>query len=462
MLAIRSECQVAVAESAPTCSQVREVGGPNYTGLEEGAKSPTWEKSGASSAETSAAKLLPELPALAKVKNGFRSMLKDERKFKLLELAMHCRDSTADSGIDCEGAGLYCEEDGDSGRMVRVFCPKTCKACAALNPRQLTASSMQRAKIMKLLEQPFMTEGPSPKVSVKETDKLVYAVVDDFLPVDVVLQTARLAKESLFWQPTDMHNKQSWVLGLGGGGRGSPRDANGLYAPHDKAGGFPGLQMPPNIKYAELFWARLQSLKLPKLLQRVMFDKSADYESASWAAFHQMVCRSPDSLHVDQTRPHVDKDLEPPALAIVHFITNWTADQAVPSAKPTSGGVAFYGERMNDNRSLFGPDECAGLQNGQGSIFCRGTLAFDCSHGKVAQHRCNGVKATPRTGRKRQYIGSADDSSYTFLKAVEHKFNRAVIYSAHQLHSTNMDNAALAALSCKPTKGRVVTSVFIR
>ena len=41
-------------------------------------------------------------------------------------------------------------------------------------------------------------------------------------------------------------------------------------------------------------------------------------------------------------------------------------------------------------------------------------------------------------------------------------FNRAVIYSAKQLHNAYIDDRAVGQLSCSPKQGRLTANVFLK
>ena len=41
-------------------------------------------------------------------------------------------------------------------------------------------------------------------------------------------------------------------------------------------------------------------------------------------------------------------------------------------------------------------------------------------------------------------------------------FNRAVIYSAKQLHNAYIDDRAVGQLSCAPKQGRLTANVFLK
>ena len=53
------------------------------------------------------------------------------------------------------------------------------------------------------------------------------------------------------------------------------------------------------------------------------------------------------------------------------------------------------------------------------------------------------------------------DEAYELLKVVPYRYNRAVIYSAKQLHNSYTDGPALQALSCDPRRGRLTANMFI-
>ena len=48
------------------------------------------------------------------------------------------------------------------------------------------------------------------------------------------------------------------------------------------------------------------------------------------------------------------------------------------------------------------------------------------------------------------------------LHVVTPAFNRAVIYSAQQLHNAYIDDRAVEQLSCSPKRGRLTANVFLK
>ena len=67
------------------------------------------------------------------------------------------------------------------------------------------------------------------------------------------------ASESLLWQPPRPDVARHWASP---DGRGSPRDARGLFAPPGQADTFPGLISPLHAVYEQQMWARLRGLGL--------------------------------------------------------------------------------------------------------------------------------------------------------------------------------------------------------
>ena len=56
----------------------------------------------------------------------------------------------------------------------------------------------------------------------------------------------------------------------------------------------------------------------------------------------------------------------------------------------------------------------------------------------------------------------AGDEYFDLLHVVTPAFNRAVIYSAKQLHNAYIDEAAVGQLSCSPKEGRLTANVFLK
>ena len=58
--------------------------------------------------------------------------------------------------------------------------------------------------------------------------------------------------------------------------------------------------------------------------------------------------------------------------------------------------------------------------------------------------------------------GYPDDEYFDLLHVVTPAFNRAVIYSAQQLHNAYIDDRAVGQLSCSPKQGRLTANVFLK
>ena len=142
--------------------------------------------------------------------------------------------------------------------------------------------------------------------------------------------------------------------------------------------------------------------------------------------------------------------------------------QRAPHRAAVSGGTSFYKERVT-GAAHFGPSRCAALgPTHGGSHFCKHSLAYNCSRGRAPPQVCNGLPnsmaggeaAAYRQGRP-GYISSGDDY-FELLHAVPPRFNRAILYSARQLHNAYLDDAAVRRLSCSPHTGRLTANVFLK
>ena len=58
--------------------------------------------------------------------------------------------------------------------------------------------------------------------------------------------------------------------------------------------------------------------------------------------------------------------------------------------------------------------------------------------------------------------GYPDDEYFDLLHVATPAFNRAVIYSAQQLHNAYIDDRAVGQLSCSPKQGRLTANVFLK
>ena len=58
--------------------------------------------------------------------------------------------------------------------------------------------------------------------------------------------------------------------------------------------------------------------------------------------------------------------------------------------------------------------------------------------------------------------GYPNDEYFDLLHVVTPAFNRAVIYSAKQLHNAYIDDRAVGQLSCSPKQGRLTANVFLK
>merc|ERR1740117_1792351 len=104
--------------------------------------------------------------------------------------------------------------------------------------------------------------------------------------------------------------------------------------------------MLPN-SYEALAWTQLQRLDLDNVFG-AQLSRPLEYRWSS-APFVGNVCVDPDHLDASQRIPHVDQGTRgdasvvlEPQLAVLHYLTDWSAtpgdDQ---TADPTSGGTGF-------------------------------------------------------------------------------------------------------------------------
>ena len=193
------------------------------------------------------------------------------------------------------------------------------------------------------------------------------------------------------------------------------------------------------------------------------------------------------------TRPHIDVT----DLNLVLFLSSgWRADAAAPGANASSGGIAFYRERAS-GASRFRRADCDAMlkaaaqerEPGRVSAHCPRSLSALCERlesgevGDLELRALVGRGALPPDASRREGLCfntahgraaakdrrrggvrymAASDHSYKLLQVAPYAFNRAVLFDAKQLHAAYLDEAAVAALSCEPTKRRLVASFFLR
>ena len=168
-------------------------------------------------------------------------------------------------------AGL-CTDAG--GITVRRICPQTCGTCLATTDGRLHAQEAELVRALEVLEgaagAEAGAEGAEPTVTVLRlgAEQTPLLVIDGFLPPAAVRAAAMAASESQLWQPPRPDVARHWASP---DGRGSPRDARGLFAPPGvMADTFPGLISPLHAAYEQQMWARLRGLKLEQHFEAVL------------------------------------------------------------------------------------------------------------------------------------------------------------------------------------------------
>ena len=195
-----------------------------------------------------------------------------------------------------------------------------------------------------------------------------------------------------------------------------------------------------------MVWAALQDLDLGELRDR---DSVSLRYSWPLAPFYGLVCQSPQTLHAGQKAPHLDDFAD---LAALHYLTHW---QPASGAVEGAGGTAFYAQRAT-GAARFGAKECTTLETaGVSSHLCQHSHAFNCTMGLGDQAGCK-----PEQRAFKQSYQTSSDENFVLLHVVPHAFNRAIIYSAKQLHSAFIDAASLKTLSCDPKVGRLTANLF--
>eukprot|EP01047_Picozoa_sp_COSAG01_P034400 COSAG01_NODE_2582_length_7421_cov_4.252253_2_plen_388_part_00 len=384
--------------------------------------------------------------------------LGDLSQSEAVQLASECINTKMHS---CEPLQLWCMEATEAGATVRAFCPQTCGVCDG--PIGAAELNVKRDTIEAVLDAWSVADGGTePAVQIRQIpgSGATYLIVDNFLPKSVTDFTAQTAIESQSWSVKgstkyanfDRKNHAK-----------EPAQRKALFKPEKMMGGFPGPHTATQHTYEAMAWAQLQRLGLPKVFETQLFKGSLKYNFVL-PAFMGNVCFHPKRLHEAQRIPHVDQDRdgEEPQLAILHYLTNWTASNA---SAADSGGTAFYRERST-NTTTFTPAVCDKLRPKGGSIFCKDTKHYIC----VRAWKFN--KDTPKF---KQLCGDKHDYSplpgrgyifksnkrFELLHTVPHVYNRAVIYSAKMLHNAHIDVAALRSLNCDPSRGRVTANMFI-
>ena len=74
----------------------------------------------------------------------------------------------------------------------------------------------------------------------------------------------------------------------------------------------------------------------------------------------------------------------------------------------------------------------------------------------------HGPNAAPSPLPSARRAGYPNDEYFDLLHVVTPAFNRAVVYSAKQLHNAYMDDRAVGQLSCSPKQGRLTANVFLK
>lgn len=373
-----------------------------------------------------------------------------------VRLQVQCAD---DPASDCAAAEPLCGDE--TAAAVRRACPLTCGTCMGTKDKSEQGRLHSvREKVVSALNRATAASGPTPSAKLSHlVERLPVLIVDDFLPESVMRRSVHQLRESGFWQAMAPKHKPMWASP---DGVGAPRDARGLFHPPERADGFPGLGTVLPRVYEESAWARMHQLRLQEAFAPLL---SVPLRMA-WSSlpFAGLLCLSPDALHMAQQAPHVDQTGQmggEPQLAILHYLSNWSASGE--AATGDSGGTSFYAERAT-GESNFVSARCDALverTSGKGSFFCKGSAVADCERGRRQAAECTGVPAASIRSPLRPGYQSEADEAYELLKVVPYVYNRAVIYSAKQLHNSYTDRAALEALSCDPREGRLTANMFI-
>ena len=164
-------------------------------------------------------------------------------------------------------AGL-CTDAG--GATVRRICSRTCGTCLGTTDGRLHAQEAELVRALDALGGAAGAERAEPTVTVLRlgAEQTPLLVIDNFLPPAAVRAAAMAASESQLWQPPRPDVARHWASPEG---RGSPRDARGLFAPPGMlADTFPGLIAPLHAAYERQMWAQLRGLGLEEQFDAIL------------------------------------------------------------------------------------------------------------------------------------------------------------------------------------------------
>ncbi len=179
------------------------------------------------------------------------------------------------------------------------------------------------------------------------------------------------------------------------------------------AGHYPGVKAPVTRA-----WFEATSQTMGAVLRDVF---GATGEVSVLGAWYQIVSKPPAKLSLEQRVPHFDA-IEPGRIAIVHYLS-----------EDYRGGTAFYRHRSTGYETVSA---------------ARAPGYFARLNAEIAAH------GPPPPA----YLdGSSDLFERTAL--IEPKFNRAILYRSHLLHSGAIP--ADADLSADPSSGRLTVGVFL-
>jgi hypothetical protein len=202
--------------------------------------------------------------------------------------------------------------------------------------------------------------------------------------------------------------------------------------------------VPLTYKYGEAAKTKLKTLHLEEL-----FDlPSLEYSTRQSPPFFGNVCYEPSSLGVFQSAPHVDSGN---TLALLYYLSpHWEG----------AGGTAFYREKASQ-ASRFRTDDCHVLKDLADAIYEIDSEEHHDQYSCYCRLSTCGDEGSCFHARVQQGYRSESDDGYELLLHVPFKFDRAIIYSAMQLHSGYLTKEDVDQLSCLPEKGRVTANVFI-
>jgi hypothetical protein len=384
-----------------------------------------------------------------------------------------------DGAKKCPEVESRCDEVSSFGAVVRSSCAKTCGFCLGTGTAKGNFNGRREsilAELESLDAQERLHNGPKPEVQVRYVgpEKEPILVVDNFLPASVVNRAMMSAVQSPLWRPVAKQHLEQWDQQKMH--KNMPQDQHGRFAPKGlPAESFPGVRSPLNNRYEELMWARLEQLRGRAPMVEEFGDQTSrnvlqrtKNEWVSGVTGVGITCFSPHSLDIGNCKPHVDTINS--EFAILHYMspTNWTSAGS-GEAELEYGGTAFYKEKRTGTAN-FMPRHCDKLSAKGGSMYCKGSLFFNC----VNQKRQQGGKMAPACDsfsaaeidmwgipKNPSYFGAGTDADFELQEYVKYKFNRVVMYSPKQLHDRYLNEVAIEALSCDPEVGRITGHFFL-